>query len=795
MKSYLFSNISTKNVMTCLLKVMSFIAFHIIFDGGNQTISAQTNTSEIDTAIFLREAHQLHELLVTPRKEKYSSKNNPAIELVEYIRKNQKKGDPRFQDKYSFDQYDKITLGLLDISEEDIDNHRELKNYLDTTSYGRRQMLKVLLNEKASTILYSNDGKNHKTVRRGGSSYGVSEMFDTDNIEIMLDEFLREVNIYDNDITLLTNKFPSPLSSAGNIHYHYFITDTLDLEGTQCIELTFMPRNPADFSFSGNLFVEVGDTSGFIRKVFMKVPRTVNLNFIDNLYIEQFYEKDRKGYRHKVSEKLDLDICLIEGSQRFSANRTSKYENFSNKLRTDLSKAYDAIGPYVEIGNPEENNNVFLYEMRGNDLSEAETHMDTFMSEMRKYPLFYWGEKVLAILVNGYIKTGKKSKFDIGPINTLLSVNSIEGVRLRLGGMTTANLSPHLFARGYVAYGTKDRKWKYKGEIEYTFQKKKYHSREFPVNSLRMIHMYDLDMIGQHYHFTNADNIFLSLKRMTDKLVTYRHLTRLQYELEIPNNFSFNIWGEHIKQDASPWLPFIKGNGKHIPYYRRTSTGVSMRYAPGEKFIQGKETRTAVNLDAPIIQLSHEWGPKGIRGCHYSVCKTEMSIWKRFWLSTFGNLDVLAKGGIIWSQVPYPELLWANANLSYTIQPESYSLMNPMEFAMDRYASGEFTYWGNGVLFNKIPLIKKARFREVVGFKCLWGSLSKKNNPYLNPNLFRFPQDANVSLLGDTPYMEISAGIDNIFKILRIDYVWRLSYLDVPGIDKSGLRVALHFKF
>ncbi len=204
-------------------------------------------------------------------------------------------------------------------------------------------------------------------------------------------------------------------------------------------------------------------------------------------------------------------------------------------------------------------------------------------------------------------------------------------------------------------------------------------------------------------------------------------------------------------------------------YYRRSSIGASVRFAPGERFIQEKNSRVPVNRDAPILQLSQEWGPKGFRGCHYSVCKTEISIWKRSWFSSFGYLDALIKGGIIWTQVPFPELLWPNANLSYTIQPESYSLMNPMEFAMDRYASCDLTYWGNGVLFNRIPIVKKAALREVVDFKCLWGTLSKRNDPSYNKKLFRFPTDANSQIMGNTPYMEISAGIDNIFKILRVD--------------------------
>ncbi len=795
MNSIYIHNISHSKVISLLLKssmwvslIISIMAIAICTYGQGQQV-------KVDTAVFLREARELQELLVRPGKEKYSSKDNPAVALVTSIRKNHKKGDPRLQDNYSYDQYDKITLGLLDFDESDLKKHPELKDYIDTTAYGQRQMIKVLLNEQASTTLYSDRGKDKKIVGRGRSSQGVSEMFDTGNIEVVLNDLLREINIYDNDITILNNRFPSPLSVNGNLHYKYFITDTLDVDGIRCVQLTFMPKNASDYAFSGNLFVEVGDTTGFIKKVFMKVPRTVNLNFIDNLYVEQLYEKDSTGRRHKLSDRLNLDICLVKGTQRFTVGRNTIFDNFSDLLRADLLDAYDAVGPYVEIGSPDGKSVGLLEEMREGSLSDAENNMDTFMAKMRKYPFFYWGEKILVVLVNGYIKTGKKSKFDFGPINTFISANPIEKVRIRVGGMTTANLSPHWFARGYIAYGTHDRKWKYKGELEYSFNKKKYHSREYPVNSIRATHMYDLDMIGQHYHFTNPDNVFLSLKRKKDMLVTYRQLSRLEYGIELPRDLSFSFWGEHIKQNDSPWLPFITGTGVHVPHYRRTSIGVSVRFAPGEKFIQGQESRMSVNREAPVFLFSQEWGPKGIKGCHYSVCKTELSAWNRFWFSSFGYLDALLKGGIIWSQVPFTELLWPNANLSYTIQPESYSLMNPMEYAMDRYASCDLTYWGNGVLFNRIPIIKSAGLREVVDFKCLWGTLSDKNNPNIHKNLFMFPQDADSQIMGSTPYMEISAGIDNIFKILRVDYVWRLSYLDRPGIDKSGLRVALHFKF
>ena len=200
-------------------------------------------------------------------------------------------------------------------------------------------------------------------------------------------------------------------------------------------------------------------------------------------------------------------------------------------------------------------------------------------------------------------------------------------------------------------------------------------------------------------------------------------------------------------------------------------------------------------MDAPIIQLTHEFGPKRFLGSRFTLNVTELSFQKRFWFSAFGFADFILKGGKIWSQVDYPALLWPNANLSYTIQPESFSLMNPLEFANDWYGSLDMTYWLNGLIFNRIPFVNKAKLREILTFKLLMGGLSKKNNPDLNPELYRFPYDSQTSVMTMKPYMEIGVGIDNILTILRVDYVWRLTYRNLPDINRSGLRISLHFNF
>ena len=220
---------------------------------------------------------------------------------------------------------------------------------------------------------------------------------------------------------------------------------------------------------------------------------------------------------------------------------------------------------------------------------------------------------------------------------------------------------------------------------------------------------------------------------------------------------------------------------------------MKLRYAPNEKFFQTQWNRFPVSLDAPVFTLTHTLSAKGVLGSDYTYNYTEFGFQKRFWFSAFGYTDVILKAGKVWDKVPFPLLIIPNANLSYTIQPESYSLMNAMEFMNDEYASWDVTYYLNGFLFNRIPLLKKLKWREVLSCRGLYGHLSDKNNPALSDGLYCFPAGSHV--MGHTPYVEVGVGIENILKVLRVDYVWRLTYRDLPGIDKSGLRISLHVTF
>lgn len=756
---------------------------------------------ETDTIVVVKVSpteYDLEEVFIKPTKEKYSKKNNQAVDFVTRLRKGASQYNPVNQPFYSYDKYEKTLLAINNFNWQ-MDSGflakkaKFLQNYVDTSSYTGSRLLDLIIKEKYSTKLHSKEPKADKEVIQAYRSDGVDEVFNQENIRVLLEDVIRPVDVYESNINILQNRFVSPLSPLGPDFYKYYLSDTVYIGNEECVELSFVPRNAQSMGFNGKIYVPVGDTTMFVKRLTMRTPHDINLNFLKNLYVNQSFIKDSLGNRHKFYDDIVVEMQIMAGTPEFYGRKTSVYDNYSYEPREDYRDLYKRMGDEIFLQDSVGNTAQFWNEKRMVPLTPAEARLGNITTEMRKVPLLYWTEKVVKLLANGYIATGKPSKFDIGPLNTFISYNSVEGVRLRAGGMTMAELNPHLFLRAYGAYGFKDHRWKYGATLEYSFARKNKHSLEWPRHGFYGSYKYDLDLVGQHYLFTSQDNIFLSLKRKDSDLVTYRKLAEAGYVLELRNNFSVEAGGKFIEQEATAWLPFMFAGGRQFNKYRQGYFNISLRWAKGEKFVQGRSDRLWVNMDPWIIQLTHQYGPKGLFGAAFTTNQTELSVQKRFWFSAFGYIDVIAKAGKVWDAVYYPALMWPNANLSYTIQPESYSLMDAMEFANDTYASIDFTYFGNGILFNHIPGINKLKLREAITFKGLMGTLTKKNNPAYNAELPLFPADSHSMKMGKTPYMEIGAGIDNIFSVLRVDYVWRLTYRNTPGVDRSGLRVSLHF--
>lgn len=742
----------------------------------------------------------LDEIVIKPKKQKYSKKNNPAVELMRRVRADRELHDPTSVPDYSYDKYDKLVIALNDykgyIPGEDgkiKGKFKVLAELVDTGIWTGKRILDISLKESLSTRISTSKGgeKEIVTARRNN---GIDKELNDNYSRALFEDMLREADVYANDIPVMRNRFVSPLSRISADYYMFTITDTVMVGDDRCVELSYAPHNAESMGFNGKIYVPVEDSVKYVRRVTMRLPKAANVNYVENMMLSQTFRKDSLGKVHKVLDDMVVEMHLAGSIGRVYLSRQSRYDNQSYKKREEFADYYNKLGNIFVIDEADNHDSGFWNANRMIPLTYAESKLSTDESPFRKNPVIYWTTKAVEIIIKGYVGTGKKSKFDFGPIDTFISYNATEGLRLAVGGLTTANLNNHLFGRGYVAYGCKDRKWKYNAEIEYSFAKKKYHSREFPVNGIRATYRYDVNKLGQHYLTNSASNLLNSVKRLESNLSTYERAAILEYNKEWLNNLSIGAKVSYQRQESSRYVPFVTGDGSHVNHYTENSLRLQVRWAPGEKFMQTYNERVAINRDAITLMLAHTFGPKGLGGSEFTMNLTEFLLQKRFWFSAFGYADVVFKAAKLWNQVQFPALLWQNANVAYTVQTETFSLLNPMEFAMDQYLSLDLNYNLNGLIFNRIPWFNKLKLREVLTFKSFLGNLSKKNNPAFNDNLFRFP-DAQTQVMGNNPYMELGVGVDNILTFLRLDYIWRLSYRNKPGAPNSGLRFSFHFAF
>ena len=420
--------------------------------------------------------------------------------------------------------------------------------------------------------------------------------------------------------------------------------------------------------------------------------------------------------------------------------------------------------------------------------------------------------------------TKKPNKIDLIPLNAIVSHNDIDGMRYQASLQTTGNLSPHLFVRGYGAYGAKDKKWKYKGEVEYSFNKKKYMAHEFPRRSITATYMYDDMSPVDKFSGTTKDNVYSSFKTSKVDQMMYVNDMRLKFNYETNNYITWTATLDHSKLTPTGKLVYVRNTGYYndnadiimprtadiVPHIKTSDVKLGFRYAPRETFINSKQQRLRINKDAPIFTLEHTIGMDGFLGGQYNYNITEVSLFKKFWLpGACGSIEAYLKGGHQWNKVPFPMLFTPQSNLSYFVQFDSWSfnMLRNMEFLNDSYASLLINWSFDGKILNRIPLLKKMKLREYIGFKMLYGHLSDKNNPFVkteDSDLFVFPtRDGRQTsfVMGNKPYMELSVGISNIFKVLTVQYVRRLSYNDMPDIyggdklKKNGVRFAVEFKF
>ncbi|WP_278702068.1 MULTISPECIES: DUF5686 and carboxypeptidase-like regulatory domain-containing protein [Phocaeicola] len=753
----------------------------------------------------------LDEVVVKPKREKYSRKNNPAVELMKKVIAHKKNNKLSENDYYQYNKYQKITMSLNDVTPEMLEKGMYkkmpfLKDQIELCEETNKFILPISVDETASQKIYRKHPKSEKTLIKGMSSTGVNELFATgDMLSTVLKDVFTDVNIYDNDIRLLQYPFISPISSSDAISfYKFYIMDTTFVDKDKCFHLTFVPNNSQDFGFTGHLYV-LADSSYTVKKCTMNLPKKSGVNFVDNMDIIQEFEQLPNGEWVLKTDDMIVEMTLMKIMQGFQIRRTTRYSDYAfDELPQQLFKRK---GAEIKEADAMMRGDDFWNQYRPVPLTQTESSMDMLVKRLEQMPGFKYVIFVLKAFIENFVETGTKehpSKVDIGPVNTMISNNYIDGLRLRMSAQTTANLNPHLFFKGYYAYGFKDHRSKYMGEVEYSFNKKEYLPREFPKNSITFSYQYDVMSPTDKFLKTDKDNVFVSFKTSTVDQMSYVRNIALKYENETQFGLKTTVEVKNSKDEPTGGLAYITNDDQKtlIPEIQTMEASLAFRYAPGETFINTKQRRIPVSFDAPVFTLSHTAGFKGVLGGEYNYNLTEIGLYKRFWFSSWGKIDMFVKGGAQWNKVPFPLLIMPAANLSYILQRETFNLINNMEFLNDRYASLDVSWDLNGKIFNRIPLLKKLKWREAIGFKMLYGHLTDKNNPMKHPGdseLFLFPtrdgRPTSFVMDSKTPYMECSVGIHNIFKILHIDYVRRLNYLDHPDANKWGVRFMVMMTF
>lgn len=776
------------------------------------TILIGPNTPSEMKITLKTDTKQLKGVTVKTKRSKYSRKNNPAVELMKRVIAAKKRTDLANHDYYQFNKYQKITFAINDIKPTELENEKLKKkkwliNQIETCPYNNKLILPLSVDETVTRNIYRKDPKTEKSIIMGQSSSGVNDLIETgDILNNVLKDVFTDVDLYDDQIRLLQYPFTSPIGKDAISFYRFYIVDTVYVDRDKCFHLQFLPNNQQDFGFRGEIWI-LADSTLHVKRCNLTLPKKSDVNFVDNLQIIQEYTRLPEGDWALTTDDMFVEMSIAKFLTKAIVIRTTRMSDYAfDELPDKLFKGKTKV---LHESNAMMRDEAFWDKYRSVELTKSESSMDAFINNLSQQKAFKYIIFGVRAFIENFVETGSQnhpSKVDIGPINTMISSNFIDGVRTRISAQTTANLNPHWFLSGYYARGWDSRKNYYKGELTYSFNKKEYLPREFPKRTLTFTSTYDVCSPSDKFMHTDKDNVFTALKWTKVEKMMFYNRQQLSFEREEEWGFRMTISLKTEENEACGDLFFkplsmvgmedaMIGQGK----FRTTEARIELRYAPGETFINTKQRRLPVNLDAPAFTLSHTTGIKGFLGGDYDYNFTEASIYKRLWLNSWGKIDILAKGGIQWNKVPFPLLIMPAANLSYIISDETFNLINNMEFLNDRYASLDISWDLNGKIFNRIPLLKKLKWREWLGIKCLWGTLTDKNNPTLAANagdgmLMEFPEGSYI-MDSKRPYIELIAGIHNIFKIIHIQYVHRLNYNHLPTATKNGVRLMMQLTF
>jgi len=713
---------------------------------------------------------------------------NPADVILKKVIDHKKSNMLQSFNTYQYKAYTKIEVDANNIGDK-LKDKKFLKpfgfvwNYVDTSTINGKSDLPVFITETMSDVYYRKLPKSRKEVIRATRISGLENL----NVSQFLGNLSQEVDVYKDFVLVFEKNFISPIADNGLDTYKYYLVDSSFIGNNWCYHLMFKPKRKQELTFTGNVWIT--DTTFALRKVEMRIAADANLNFVNDLAIAQEYEWKDKRFWLLVKDKFSVDFNIIENARKvigFFAHRTVQYSDFQFDTPESL-KYFSQLTDVITAPGSDTKDEAFWDNNRPEKLSKTEQGIYKMVDSVKSIPLFRTYVDVIYGITTGYLSWGK---FELGPYFKLFSYNGVEGARFRFGGRTANSFSKKIQLEAYIAYGTLDGKFKGGADVIYMFSKN-------PRRDITAEYKWDVEQIGLSPNAFSTDNILSSLfhRGPNNKLTMVREY-KTAYEHEWFNGLINTLTLTHREMFPLGGTTFvIFPNGPSTPVFMRSiytsEIRLDTRLSWREKFINAEFYRFTLSSSYPIINISFAYGIPNFFKSDYEYEKLQLNVQQWFNFSTIGWTKYKIEAGKIWGTLPYPLLRNHDGNQTFLFDEDASNLMDYYEFVSDMWLSADLTHHFDGLVFNHIPLISKLKWREVVHLRCIYGTLQEKNQNYsLFPDQMRS--------IGPQPYWEAGAGIENIFRIFRIDAVWRMSHLhdtQNPNTPKFGLFVSMNFTF
>ncbi|MBN1413968.1 MAG: carboxypeptidase-like regulatory domain-containing protein [Bacteroidales bacterium] len=704
---------------------------------------------------------------------------NPAFRYLRNINEHKKQNDPSRLHSYQYRAYTKLRLDMNNVGE-GLKDRRFMKDfgfifdYMDSSEVFNKNYLPMLISETVSKVYYSDNPPINREVIEAFQISGIENK----TFSQYTGRMYQQMNLYENFVNFFEPSFVSPIADFGRLYYKYILEDSATIDGHWCHKIAFKPRRKQERTFHG--FFWVADTSYAIKKWQLRVSTDVNLNFLRDMIVTLEYDQINDTIWFLTNEDLVIDFNIVEKSYGFFGRKEAVYDSifFDSPIPESVKKM--TTNTYVKEDEIDKETS-FWESNRKTVLSEEDNGVYEMVDSVKNVPIYklYYG--IFETLLDYYIVTGP---VEFGPYYTFISANPIEGLRLKLGARTSNNFSTKVRFGGHFAYGFRDDRIKYGVDLGYMFNTN-------PRRGVGFSYFHDLRQLGKSENAFLDDNFLTSiLRRNPNKKLAMVDQFNFFYENEWVQGFSNTIRFCHQTTYSTEYVLFeYYTPGDTIASSSLTSTEITLstHFAYREKFLLGKFERKSLGSKYPSLDLDLTYSPDGFLGSSYEYFKIMLRISDRLETNPFGFLRYRLTGGKVWGTLPYPLLKLHEGNETYAYDPMAFNMMNYYEFVSDEYVSLFAEQHLEGFFLNRIPLLRKLHWREVAGCNVLLGRLSDKNK-----KLMRFPEGLDGL---SKPYIEASVGIENIFRLIRIDAVWRFSYLDHPDVSPFGIRASIQLTF